>query len=214
MRHWTAALDRWRWRPPARALLRKPPVLPDRPAACIARAKRDRTVFARLDEGTLRVGTKRKAMLPVYLKFRDHFVGEGFVARVEVSGRVLLDRDESGWAAFGVTPEAAAGTGASIDEAARAFSAHVKAIIWDFAGEATDFHDFRGKVLDFARTGPVTEAEWVAARDDVKRGVLDEPTLNRVTAELPTGIDVKAIELTATANENRPTAEELSLAAA
>ena len=86
---------------------------------------------------------------PLLFGRRELLEGNGFIARVSVSGRALLVDEEGEFWMEGVSPGGLAGQGKSPHEALADFSVAFRAVLFDIAAEASTFEVFRQEVLRF-----------------------------------------------------------------
>lgn len=83
------------------------------------------------------------------LTLQDSISGNGFLARITMSGRTLMRLEDGEWWMYGVQPAAIAASGENIDEAFRNFRASYKQILMDIAQESRTFKDFETQVIKF-----------------------------------------------------------------
>ena len=121
--------------------------------------------------------------------------GNGFVARVVVSGRALLSEEEGEVWVEGINPGGFAAKGQNPSEALAEFRSAFKAVLFDIASGAMSFGDFRDEVQRFFNeTNEVALKEWEEAVQRVRAGELDTPEwLNKRSAE--TGLGIEVIEV-------------------
>jgi hypothetical protein len=142
---------------------------------------------------------------PLVFSFRDAIVGNGFVAGVSATGRVLLTNEGDGdiWM-FGVQPGAIAGGGRERSEAFREFKKSYLSVYFDIASESTSYEEFERSVTQFFSdvNEPNFEA-WTAAVKAVRSGELSLEDLKSTNADacLP-GIAIKRIDTRASADDN------------
>jgi hypothetical protein len=145
------------------------------------------------------------ATYPLVFSFRDAVSGNGFVAYVAVSGRVLLTNEGDGdiWM-FGVQPGGIAGGGHERSEAFREFKKSYLSVFFDIAAEATSFEDFEESVkLFFSEVNEPNLGVWDEAVAAVRAGRLSLSDLKSRDADsCPPKIDVKRIDNQATASDN------------
>lgn len=112
------------------------------------------------DNANLEPGTK----LPLVCTYRNSVAGNGFVAKVEMRGRMLAIVDDDGevWL-HAVHPAGWADSGRTVAEAHAQFRQSYTAILYDVAEETETFEDFRAAVkkLD-VESGPLLES-WQEA---------------------------------------------------
>ncbi len=77
------------------------------------------------------------------LTLQDSISGNGFLARITMSGRTLMRKEDDGkWWMYGVRPAAIAASGDNIDEAFRQFRAAYWGVLADMAEESSTFDEF------------------------------------------------------------------------
>ncbi|HZF08856.1 MAG TPA: hypothetical protein VFE33_08715 [Thermoanaerobaculia bacterium] len=140
---------------------------------------------------------------PLLFGRRELLEGNGFIARVSVSGRALLADEDGEFWVEGVSPGGLAGHGKSPHEALADFSAAFRAVLFDIAAEANSFEVFRQEVLRFfdETSGPAL-AEWEEAVRQVKAGQVTAEWLEKRPAESKLGIEVAKVSQPAAANND------------
>lgn len=133
---------------------------------------------------------------PVLFTFRDVIIGDGYVARVEASGRFVIEDKGTGenvWI-FGVNPGGLAAKGAGQMEASEAFRSSYRTVLIDLAEESIDFDAFKSQVETFYRsTCEATEQDWQEAVIRVRNGEIDSDWLVKKPAERECNIKVTCI---------------------
>src|SRR5213075_2157779 len=86
---------------------------------------------------------------PLLFSRREKVEGNGFIARVIVSGRILLTEEDGEFWVEGINPGGFAATGKSANEALAQFCLDFLAILFDIANDAEDFEGFREEVGRF-----------------------------------------------------------------
>ena len=121
--------------------------------------------------------------------------GNGFVARVIIRGRCVLEEtSDEFFSVLGVNPGAVAGDGANTGEAYHDFLEQVKINVFDIADEATDFGDFKARVERFVyQTNRPNEALWNAAVALVRAGEVDLEGVRREDAESAPRVSVERV---------------------
>lgn len=121
--------------------------------------------------------------------------GNGFVARVVVSGRALMSEVEGEVWVEGINPGGFAAKGQSPSEALAEFRSAFKAVLFDIASDAMSFGDFHDEAQRFFNeTNEVALKEWEEAVQRVRAGELDAPEwLNKRSAETRLGIEVTEV---------------------
>jgi hypothetical protein len=139
---------------------------------------------------------------PLLFGLRELVEGNGFIARVAVSGRALLGEEGDEIWVEGINPGGFAAKGQNPGEALGEFSSAFKAILFDIASDATSFGSFQEEVQRFFNETNLTAAkEWEEAVQRVRAGQLDAPDwLNRRSAETRLGIEVTEVSRPAATN--------------
>jgi hypothetical protein len=141
---------------------------------------------------------------PLLFARREKVEGNGFMARVAVSGRVLLTEEDGEFWVEGINPGGLAATGKSANEALAQFCLDFLAVLFDIASDAKDFEGFRGEVERFFNdtSGPALK-EWEEAVRQVKAGEVDADWLTKKPAESTTlGVDVTLFSQPAATNND------------
>ncbi|HKI00449.1 MAG TPA: hypothetical protein VKK31_00570 [Thermoanaerobaculia bacterium] len=90
--------------------------------------------------------------------------GNGFIARVAVSGRALMTDEEGEFWVEGVNPGGFAASGQSPNEALAEFSTAFRMVLLDIAADVRSFEDFNSEVRKFfAETSEPALREWEEA---------------------------------------------------
>jgi len=141
---------------------------------------------------------------PLLFARREKVEGNGFIARVAVSGRVLLTGEEDGefWVE-GVNPGGVAASGKSANEALAQFCQDFLAILFDIASDAKDFEGFREQVKKFFEdTSKPALQEWEEAVQQVRAGEVNAEWLTKRPAETKLGIEVTLLVQPAATNND------------
>jgi hypothetical protein len=114
---------------------------------------------------------------PFLFSFRDLIAGNGFVANVTASGRVLLVEENDGdWWLFGVQPGGIAGGNPDRNVALDEFKKSYLSVLLDLAAEATSYKQFESEVKRFfAQVSEPFAADWKKALELVRSGELKYP---------------------------------------
>ena len=126
---------------------------------------------------------------PLFFSYRSPIVGRGFLAEVELLGRVLATAGDDVWLE-GVNPGAFAVEAASLDVAGAALRTALTNVFIDMAADA-DAREFERRVDAFfnARDDDAF-AEWREAVESIRRGGRGAPELPRFSAETPIEVRV------------------------
>jgi len=138
---------------------------------------------------------------PLLFGRRELVEGNGFVARVAVSGRALLV-DENGecWIE-GINPGGFAASGKSPNEALAEFGSAFRAVLFDIASDAGSFRDFHDEVKRFfEETNVPALRDWEEAVQRVKAGQLDADWLSKRPSDTKLGVEVVEVNRPAAAN--------------
>lgn len=106
---------------------------------------------------------------PILITLQDTVSGDGFLARVTVSGRTLMRQEEDGkWWMYGVRPAAIAESGGTVDEAFLRFRQAHTQVLLDIVQESKNFDEFRTEVERFFNESDVDEQAWEEALKAVR----------------------------------------------
>ena len=126
---------------------------------------------------------------PLFFSYRSPIVGRGFLADVELLGRVLATVGDDVWL-DGVNPGAFAVEAASLDVAGAALRTALTNVFIDMAADA-DAVEFEHRVVAFFNAqDDDTLDEWQEAVEAIRRGEHGAPELPRFAAETPIEIRV------------------------
>jgi predicted RNase H-like HicB family nuclease len=162
---------------------------------------------------------------PIMLTLQDSISGNGFLARITMSGRTLMRKEDDGkWWMYGVRPAAIAASGDNIDEAFRQFRAAYWEILADMAQESSSFDQFQAKVERFFEENDADNEDerlWEAALSAVRGASCNPPAPfaklpRRSPEESPSFIRVERVDSEAkdtrlTPRENVPDVYAYSL---
>lgn len=95
------------------------------------------------------MATETRVHHPLLFTFRDAISGDGFLAGITLSGRILMIEEDGKWWVYGVRPGAIAESGESPRESLVHFRNRYKEVLVDIAGECRTFDDFKGEVERF-----------------------------------------------------------------
>jgi len=133
---------------------------------------------------------------PILFGRHELIEGNGFIARVEVSGRTLLSSEdgEEYWAE-GINPGGFAGKGAGPGEALASFCEELRVVLFDIALDAPDFAAFKTRVQRFFwETNKPALREWEAAVNDVRDGKVSADWLIQRPADSPRSVNVVLVQ--------------------
>jgi hypothetical protein len=150
------------------------------------------------------------------LTLQDSISGNGFFARITMSGRTLMRQEDGKWWMYGVCPAAIAASGENIDEAFRNFRDSYKQILIDAAQESKTFEEFEAEIRKFFEEKDADSEDerlWEAALATVRGvGGCEPPApFSRLPRQLPEKnpsfikverIDAEAKDVRLTPSEN------------
>jgi hypothetical protein len=138
---------------------------------------------------------------PLLFGSRELVEGNGFIARVAVSGRALLsDEDGEVWVE-GINPGGFSAKGQSPSEALAELGSAFRAVLFDIASDARSFQEFHAEVQKFfEETNVPALRDWEEAVRRVKAGELDAEWLSKRPAETRLGIEVTEVKRPAATN--------------
>ncbi len=131
---------------------------------------------------------------PLIFKFKDMIAGPGFLAGVQIEGRVLMVEEKedgvSEWWLNGVSPGGIAQEGATPQEAYLNFREFFRGVLEDLAVAAGNFNEFQKSVDSFILTENKAQAAiWTETRNAIRSGSLkpDGPfsNLDKITEDAP-----------------------------
>ncbi len=155
---------------------------------------------------------------PLLFRCQELVAGKGYVAHVDIRGRLVAYRREEGtfWIS-GVEPGDVSAGGATIREAFAAYLESLKGVLVDIALEPETFEAFKSEVQDFFdRRDLEEEAVWrrtvevgrTANRDDARF-----LSLTRLSADDPRGVKVMKVEIDAVSPSSNASSYPPALAA-
>jgi protocatechuate 3,4-dioxygenase beta subunit len=110
---------------------------------------------------------------PLLFGRRELVEGNGYIARVALSGRALLTDEDGEFWVEGINPGGFAAKGQNPSEALAEFCSAFRAVLFDIASDAASFESFREEVQSFfEETNNIALVEWEAAVQRVKAGQL------------------------------------------
>ncbi len=137
---------------------------------------------------------------PLLFTLQDAVSGRGFLAGITVHGSALMQLEDDKWWMYGVSPGAIAESGATPEEAFLHFRNRYKEVLFDIAGECSDFATFEAEVRGFFDAVDEEEKRhWDKALELVRANPLATPpqfkTFPRKTADdHPATIKVERLE--------------------
>jgi hypothetical protein len=155
---------------------------------------------------------------PIMITLQDSLSGNGFLARITMSGRTLVRQEDDGkWWMYGVRPAAIAASGDNIDEAFRHFRTSYWEILADMVQESRTFEEFDAQVRRFfeeSDSDNEDERAWEAALAAVRGAACQPPApftnLPRLSPEQSPSfirierMDSKATDIRLAPSENVP----------
>lgn len=129
---------------------------------------------------------------PLCFKYTGSIAGTGFIAHIDLCGRVLADQSAEGVWLYGVTPAAIAVSADTLVKAVQEHRESLTKVFIDFAQEADGFASFNTRVHAFFDEADDQRADWDAAvarmqatnetgPDGLKRCPLQRPHLSNPT---------------------------------
>jgi hypothetical protein len=112
---------------------------------------------------------------PIMITLQDTISGDGFLAKVTMSGRTLMRQDDGKWWMYGVRPAAIAESGGTVDEAFLRFRQAHKEVLFDIAQDSKNFAEFRNEVERFFNEGDADEQVWDNALQAIRRANIAPP---------------------------------------
>jgi predicted RNase H-like HicB family nuclease len=108
---------------------------------------------------------------PIMITLQDAISGNGFLAKITLSGRTLMRYEDDGkWWMYGVHPAAIAASGCTIDEAFLRFRQAYKEVLFDIAQDSESFPEFRTEVERFFNEGDADGQAWENALRAIRDG--------------------------------------------
>lgn len=131
--------------------------------------------------------------LPLVFSYTGTILGNGFLAEIEMSGRLLACQEVDGIWLYGVRPGALAVGDSNLGAANIALRQTLTGVFIDMASEAATFDGFRASLKRyFDETDSDTLAEWESAVARVRQGSVNVPNgLPKQEAESQPYIHVK-----------------------
>ena len=129
---------------------------------------------------------------PLIFSYRGTILGQGFLADINLQGRVLANPESAGVWVYGVNPGAIAVSAPTLDATNIELRNTLTRLFIDFAREAGTFEEFKVAVERFvAESDPISENEWQTARAAVKEGRVAVPSdLLKDTSEAQSFVQV------------------------
>lgn len=115
----------------------------------------------------------KPAMWPILFQYQGPVIGKGFVADVQLCGRLLVEIETNGVWLYGVNPGALAVPAVNIAAGSAAVTKALTAAFVDFAEDASNFDGFKAEVERFFEsTDEESDVEWKAAVQAIRNGSL------------------------------------------
>ena len=112
---------------------------------------------------------------PLCFTYAGSVIGNGFVARVDLCGRLLAVPEVEGVWLYGVSPAAVAVGAPTLSDANLELRDILTKTFIDFANDSETFAAFKVKVEEFYHATDDDAAEWQAAVDSIKAGTTPVP---------------------------------------
>ena len=114
------------------------------------------------------------------LTLQDTISGNGFMARITMSGRTLMRQEDDGkWWMYGVRPAGIAAAGENIEDAFLRFRGAYKEILFGIAQESRTFEDFSSEVERFFNESDADNEDerlWERALSAIRSGACPPPS--------------------------------------
>ena len=147
----------------------------------------------------------KATMWPLVFTYKSPIFGNGFIADVELCGRLLAEIEAEGLWLYGVNPGGFAIDAPTLAQAGPAVTKALSTLFVDFAEEASTFDAFEAQVRQFFNeTDDETLGDWAAAVAAVRNGTLPAPQgLPVKSADMPFTVKVSSRPMTqVTPNDN------------
>ena len=130
---------------------------------------------------------------PFFFTFLDKVEGNGYLAHVEVHGRLLAVEEDGEWWMYGVNPGGLAACGKSRAEAYIEVRKTLMKVLFDIAARAgEDFYAFRkGARCFFDEVNEPTLKKWEEAREEVREGKINFERMRRESSETQRRIEIR-----------------------
>lgn len=112
---------------------------------------------------------------PLCFTYNGSVIGNGFVAHVDLCGRLLAIPEADGVWMHGVNPGAVAVGAPTLSDANLAMRDTLTKTFIDFANEAADFAAFKNRVEAFYNDTDADADDWQSAVDAIKAGATPVP---------------------------------------
>src|SRR5687767_13938071 len=113
---------------------------------------------------------------PLLFKHHGTILGKGFLADIEIHGRVLARPEAGGVWIEGVNPGAISLGAATLNDTHAELRATLARVFVDFAEQTAGFDEFKTRIEQFFHeTDKDTEQEWEAAVEAVRAGRVAGP---------------------------------------
>lgn len=153
---------------------------------------------------------------PLLFRRQRLVAGRGFVAHVDIRGRLVAHRTDAGFWLSGVEPGDVSASGATLHEAFAAFQESLAGVLADIAMDPASFDEFEVEVSAFfaSRDGE-EERIWNEAVECVRTNPDDTRFLNllRLSADDPRGVKVTLLQPSAVSPSDNATPYPPALAA-
>lgn len=147
---------------------------------------------------------------PLMFTYRGTILGRGFVADVDLHGRLLATPELEGVWLYGVNPGALAIGAPTLDAANAELRNTLTRLFIDFAQETASFAAFKTRVESYlAETDEGSVQEWEAARKEVRAGHVPVPDgLPKEPDECPSFVNVTEKPLEAVTPQDNPLVQQ------
>lgn len=113
---------------------------------------------------------------PLTFTYRGTILGRGFVADIDLQGRLISTPEVDGVWLYGVNPGAIAVGAPSLNAANLELRSTLTRLFIDFAEQAASFKEFKTRIEAYLdETDAATTQEWETARAQVRSGQIPVP---------------------------------------
>lgn len=114
-------------------------------------------------------------VLPLCFRHTGPVMGKGFLAHVDIAGRLVAAIEADGFWLYGVNPGALSVGASTLAEASQTLRDVLSRTLIDFAEQADDFSRFKQAIESYFNSTDADLAEWERAVEMVKRGQVAVP---------------------------------------
>lgn len=151
---------------------------------------------------------------PLYFTHRESIEGKGYLAQVNMQGRVLVarekrsDSDLPAWVFYGVQPSSLSAEAESVPSAFALFRERLKDILFSIADDARDFDEFHAAVSAFFSETDSDADVWVRRAAEVRAGqTVQEMAVSRLPRRVAHEVEPTCSVVNVSAESYRPSPE-------